>query len=153
MQSKVLSLLFTLTVVLSACATGKSDPFTPEALVGGQSAIVYIYRPPAKLQWNIAAAFEVDKRPAGKIKPGGYLKIRLEPGIHAIGWREQAFGLPLYGRSIKVPVQTGESYYVRADRNLETLTYSPSGPMPIYGMKLTLVPNHQAIAELKQKQH
>ena len=145
--------LFVLALALAACATGKSDPFTPEMVAGTEGAIVYVYRPPALLAGLNTAAFEIDKKPAGKIKPGGHLKIPVEPGTHTVGWRERAFGLPLWGRSIKVPVKPGESYYVRADWTLETLSYTPNGPTPIFGMTLTLVPDQQAIAELQQKKN
>jgi hypothetical protein len=151
MLGKVLALI--LFVSLAGCASGKSDPFTPATLVGTGDAILYIYRPPEMLTWNTAAAFEVDKKLAGKIKPGGHLKIHVKQGLHTVGWRERALGLPLWGRSIKVPAKAGESYYVRADWRLDAMSYSPNGPMPIYSMHLKLIPDQQALVELQNRNH
>lgn len=95
-------------LMLGACARRpRGDAFRPAALEPGQS-ILYLFREPKNLRAPPVSVL-VDQQPVGRLGPGRYLPVVVEPGVHYV----RVEGSAEAARA--VTVVEGASAYVRID--------------------------------------
>ena len=94
----VLSLL---TLLLLACAHGKTDNF-PTRDDPTANAQVYVIRDSNLLGWGFSLKVALDDSIIARLRSGEYISFFVESGFHSLGVSEA---------TVKVPLEKGNTYY------------------------------------------
>jgi hypothetical protein len=141
--------LFALSVaILSGCAADASGPQFSAVPASEDRAVIYVYAPGDFAGYGESPVIEVDGREIGKLKPKGYFATEVSPGAHKITMRSVLASLRLPGWPTSITVPAGGKAYMRVFTKYEGLSFSPSGPIPIYINVMKQVPPELGSVEI-----
>lgn len=105
-------LLIWLAMLVSSCATGPA--FTPLATPGPSEAVFYAYRIPAIREAGVTPNLFVGERDLGTLVGGGYIGIKVPPGMHRFSLRcTNIMKCQFSERPFIVSLQPGQITYYR----------------------------------------
>jgi len=105
-------LLGALLLLLASCSAGGKQFGGLEKPEAGY-AQVYLYRPSALVQSGIFPDIELDEKMVGKLKNGGYLVFRAEPGDHKLAVTGNYLQWNHASRAFDVKFESGKTYFYR----------------------------------------
>ena len=90
-----------LTLLLLACAHGKTDQF-PSIADTTEAAQVFVIRDNNLMGWGVSLKVALDESIIARLRSGEYVSFYVKPGFHSIGVSEP---------TLTVPFAKGEKYY------------------------------------------
>jgi len=105
-------LIVSMLVLLVGCSAG-GKPFGGLEKPDKSYAQVYVYRPSALQQSGIFPDMELDSKFFGKLKNGGYLSIKAEPGEHKLAVAGNYIQWNYSPRTFDVNFEGGKTYFYR----------------------------------------
>ena len=90
-----------LTLLLLACAHGKTDQF-PSIADTTEAAQVFVIRDNNLMGWGVSLKVALDESIIARLRSGEYVSFFVKPGFHSLGVSEP---------SLTVPFAKGEKYY------------------------------------------
>ena len=99
-MKKILTLTV-LTLILLACAHGKTDQF-PTVTDTANAAKVFVIRDNNLMGWGFSLKVALDQSIIARLRSGEYVSFYVKPGFHSLGISEP---------TLTVPFAKGEKYY------------------------------------------
>ena len=109
----VRNILFVLLLALLAGCSAGGKQFSGLEKPNFSYAQVYIYRPSALQQSGIFPDLKLDSEFFGKLKNGGYLSIKVEPGKHKLAVAGNYLQWNYLPRTFDVSFEGGKTYFYR----------------------------------------
>jgi hypothetical protein len=134
--------------ILGGCAADASGPQFTDVPASGDRAVIYVYATSDFAGYGEAPVIEIDGREIGKLKPKGYFATEVSPGVHKVTMRSVLATLRLPGWPTSITAPAGGKVYMRVFTKYEGLSYSPSGPIPIYINLMKEVPPEVGSVEI-----
>ena len=98
---KKIVILTVLTLILLACAHGKTDQF-PSVTDTANAAKVFVIRDNNLMGWGFSLKVALDQSIIARLRSGEYVSFYVKPGFHSLGISEP---------TLTVPFAKGEKYY------------------------------------------
>ena len=99
MKNKLILIIATL--LLLACAHGKTDQF-PSIADTKKAAQVFVIRDNNLMGWGVSLKVALDESIIARLRSGEYVSFYVKPGFHSLGVSEP---------TLTVPFAKGEKYY------------------------------------------
>jgi hypothetical protein len=143
------SFLLFLLICLGGCAGAASGPQFSGSEVGADHGVIYVYALEGFAGYGESPIIEVDGRQIGKLQPKGFLAAKVAPGQHKVVMKSVIASIPMPGHVVPISVAAGHSAYLRVGTKYDGLSFSPSGPIPIYINVMAEVPPDAGMREIQ----
>lgn len=134
--------------ILGGCAADASGPQFAALPASGDHGVIYVYAPGDFAGYGESPVIEIDGRALGQLKPKGYFATEVSPGTHKVNMRSVLATLRLPGWPTSITVPAGGKAYMRVFTKYEGLSFTPSGPIPIYINVMKEVPPEMGSVEI-----